>query len=97
MDTLEAKNPKIRGEIFNAGPNEPISVRKILEKIFKLANNQKDLEIIIKLMQDKKTSGEIDFQSMDYEKVNKFFGWKPSVGIDEGMNITLEWFKKYLN
>lgn len=92
-----AKNPKIRGEIFNAGPNKPISVRKILEKIFTLANNQKDLEIIIKLMQDKKTSGEIDFQSMDYKKVNKFFGWKPSVGIDEGMNITLEWFKKYLN
>lgn len=92
-----ASSPDIRGEIFNAGPNDPISVRQILEKIFFLAKNSSDFEKIIKLMKNKKTSGEIDYQSMDYDKVNKFFGWSPSINLDEGMKITLDWFKKYLS
>ena len=92
-----ANNPSIRGEIFNAGPNEPVSVKQILEMIFSLANNKKDLGKIIDLMKDKKPSGEIDYQSMDFEKVNKYFGWSPSVSLEDGMNITLNWFTKYLS
>jgi len=91
-----ANNSDIRGEIFNAGPNQPVSVKQILEIIFSLVKNKKGLEKIIDLMKNKKPSGEIDYQSMDYKKVNKFFSWSPSVNLEDGMKTTIKWFKKYL-
>lgn len=88
-------NPELTGEIFNAGPNDPISVREIIEKIYILANNTNDLEIILKQMKNKKTDGEIDYQCMDYEKIHKIFGWKPETNLDNGIQKTINWYKLY--
>jgi len=92
-----ANNPGLRGEIFNAGPNQPVSVKQILETIFYLLNKKEDLEKIIDLMKNKKPKGEIDYQSMDYEKVYKFFRWSPSLNFEDGIEITIKWYKKYLS
>jgi len=92
-----AGNPSIRGEIFNAGPNNPVSVRYILETIFSLVNNHEDLNNIFETMNDKKTSGEIDYQSMDFKKVNKYFGWSPSINLKKGIQLTIDWYKGYLS
>lgn len=92
-----ASNPSIRGEIFNAGPNDPVSVKEILEMIFLIANNDKDYQNILNQMKDKKPSGEIDYQCMDFEKVNKYFDWSPSINLDKGMKNTFNWFKDYLS
>ena len=48
-------------------------------------------------MKDKKPSGEIDYQCMDFEKVNKYFDWSPSINLDKGMKNTFNWFKDYLS
>lgn len=92
-----AHNPIIRGEIFNAGPNDPVSVKEILEMIFLIANNDEDYQNILNQMKDKKPSGEIDYQCMDFEKVNKYFDWSPSINLDKGMKNTFNWFKDYLS
>lgn len=92
-----ARNNSIKGEIFNAGPNNPVSVKYILETIFSLVNNHKDLNNIFEIMRNKKTLGEIDYQSMDYEKVNKYFGWSPSINLKEGFKLTIDWYKGYLS
>ena len=92
-----ASNPTIRGEIFNAGPNDPVSVKEILEKIFLIANNDEDYQNILNQMKDKKPSGEIDYQCMDFEKVNKYFDWSPSINLDKGMKNTFNLFKDYLS
>ncbi len=92
-----ANKPHIRGQIFNAGPNEPVSVKQILEIIFNQVGNNKDLKKIIKIMKDKKTSGEIDYQCMDFKKVNKYFGWAPTISLEEGLKISLDWYKGYLS
>lgn len=92
-----ANNPSIRGEIFNAGPNDPVSVKEILEMIFLIGNNNEDYQDILKQMKDKKPSGEIDYQCMDFEKVNNYFNWSPSINLDKGMKNTFDWFKDYLS
>ena len=48
-------------------------------------------------MSDKKTSGEIDYQSMDFEKVNKYFKWFPSIDLKKGFQLTIDWYKDYLS
>ena len=90
------KNKTIYGEVFNAGTNSPISMKQVITKIFESFNNTKDLEKIHKLMEGKVTEGEIDTQYMDYEKVNKFFGWSPTHNFEEGLAKTIEWYKSYL-
>ena len=92
-----ANNPSIRGEIFNAGPNDPVSVKEILEMIFLIGNNNEDYQDILNQMKDKKPSGEIDYQCMDFEKVNNYFNWSPSINLDKRNENTFDWFKDYLS
>ena len=86
----------LRGEVFNAGTNKPISVRDLLEKVYALVGNEKDFSELITLMENKKTTGEINCQYMNYNKVNKFFGWFPKVDLNEGLNKTIKWYERYL-
>ena len=91
-----SKNSQVSGEIFNAGPNEPISIRNLLELMFSLANNEKDFIDISRLMADKVTVGEIDYQSMNFVKVKKYFGWSPKINLQTGLKSTLDWYAGYL-
>ena len=88
-------NKNIIGEIYNAGSNSPISVKALVKKIFLKLNKEKDLDPIIEAMKGRTTSGEIDTQFMDFEKVNERFGWKPRVSLGEGLDKTIEWFDAY--
>lgn len=87
---------RLAGEIFNAGTNTAHSVRQILEAIFLKLGKTGDLEEIIKLMENKKTTGEIEVQFMDFEKVNRFTGWKPEHSLEQGLNKSIDWYVKYL-
>ena len=92
-----SRNPiKYSGEIYNAGTNKPLSVRKVIEKIYENIGNYKDLENVIKLMSKKKTIGEINCQYMDFQKVNQFFGWEPKHSFELGLDKTIKWYEKYL-
>ena len=62
------KPEKMRGEVFNAGTNKGYNVREILELIFKLCDNKKEFNRILKKMKNKKTTGEINLQIMDHKK-----------------------------
>ena len=88
------ENPeKISGEVFNAGTNNPTSVRDLLEIVYRLAGTQDDYKDILSLMDEKIAVGEIQCQYMDYEKVNKYFNWSPSISLEDGLIKSIEWYK----
>ena len=89
-------NHSIYGEVFNAGTNNPISMKEVISKIFKALKNDKALDKILSLMKGRVTEGEIDTQYMDFEKVNKYFGWSPTHNFDSGLKKTIKWFEEYL-
>ena len=31
-----------------------------------------------------------------HEKVKKYFGWEPKTSFNKGLDITIDWYKKYL-
>ena len=39
--------------------------------------------------------GEQVTSSLNFDKAQTILGWKPTVGIDEGIKKTIEWYKKY--
>lgn len=91
-----AKAPeKYRGEVFNAGTNTAHSVKEVIETIYTLCSNKADLDEVLELMKGKKTTGEIDCQFMDFEKVNQFFDWSPRHTFSQGLSKTIEWYKSY--
>lgn len=92
----ETNDNSLHGEIFNAGTNSPISMKEVISKIYTVLDQKDELEVIINAMEGKITQGEIDVQYMDYQKVNKYFGWSPSNDFDSGLLKTISWFKRYL-
>lgn len=88
---------ELRGEIFNAGTDSPISMKEVIVKVFDLIGNQTEKERILRDMAGKKTTGEINYQHMAFDKVYSYFQWSPVNEMDEGLKKTIEWFKMYFN
>ena len=61
-----------------------------------MIGNDPDYMIIKEKMLGNETEGEIDYQYMDFEKVNNYFGWEPEHNLKEGLEKTINWFKSYL-
>lgn len=91
------KKPKLRGEIFNAGMNKPITVKEVIKKFYLIQDKKKELIRIFQSMKSKKSKGEIPYQYMDYKKLKKYFGWKPKYKFEETMGTIFEWYKKYFH
>ena len=47
-------------------------------------------------MKKNKTKGELNIQFMDYEKLNKYLGWKPRYKFSKTLPGLIKWYKKYL-
>ena len=76
---------------------EPISVRNLLEKVYKLVGNENDFEDVLNLMKENKTIGEIQCQYMNYDKVNEYFNWRPTHSLQDGLIKSIKWYKKWNN
>jgi len=88
----------LRGEIFNAGSNNPINIKSLIMKIFELVMSKKSYHYFRKNVTFPKSEplGEILFQQMDFQKVRKNFGWKPATHIDKGLELSIDWYRKFL-
>jgi len=93
---LSANPAHFRGKAYNAGTNEPRTVREVIELIFTKCKDQKALDVIVRQMQSARTTGEITVQYMDYDVVHRDFGWTPTTGFDAGIDHTIAWFKRFL-
>ncbi len=89
-------NKKLSGNIFNAGNNEIFKIEDVIRKIYMKNKNKKDLMKILLKLPTKKTEGEIKNQLMNYDKLFKFFKWKPKTTFDKGLDKTINWYKKFL-
>ena len=86
----------LRGRVYNAGTNQPRAVRDVLETVYRLSGRQQDFKAVLEMMKGRETVGEIECQYMDFELVNRDFGWSPQHSFDDGVTRTIEWFKGYL-
>lgn len=89
------KNPKLRGEIFNAGNNKPKTIKSIIKEFYYYKNDKEKLKKILYAMKNKKTIGEIKYQYMDYSKLYKYFKWKPIYKFKNTIPILFKWYSNY--
>ncbi len=80
-----------RGEAFNAGGERPHAVREVVDLIAEVAGTGVEPEYLGGGTPD----GEIDRQYVDSAKLREATGWRPRVGLAEGLSLTLEWYRAH--
>jgi CDP-glucose 4,6-dehydratase len=83
--------PGVRGEAFNFGMSNPISVLDMIKSIIKLSACP-DLEPII--------LNEVKHETLDQylssEKADRVLNWRPQFTLEEGLAETMAWYCDYL-
>ena len=89
---LAAASDKADGEIFNLGSGIPVSVKEIAEMIVKIAGTGR-----VKCIPYPKEIKAIEIGDYyaDFSKITKALFWKPKVSLEEGLNRTIEYYRKY--
>lgn len=89
-----ARDERVCGNAFNFGTDHPISAIELVRKILE-ATGATDLAPDIRGTGS--LAGEIDRQYLDSALAKKTFGWRPAVGLDEGLDRTVAWYRRLLD
>lgn len=74
------------------GMDEDISNLDVVKLIIKLMGKSEDM---IEMVKDRK--GHDRRYAIDWSKINKELGWEPSVVLEEGLERTIEWYRRNEN
>ena len=81
----------VRGEAFNAGGGKPLRVGDVVAMIAELAGTGVEPDI----RGTGNPEGEIDRQYVDPAKLRELCGWEPAVGLDRGLERTIDWYREH--
>jgi len=82
---------KCRGQAFNLGTGQPVTVVELVKQIIKSTNSR----VAPKILGEAK--GEIKHQYLDSTLAKKILGWSASTPLRKGLSHTYSWYKKYLS
>jgi CDP-glucose 4,6-dehydratase len=83
--------PEAGGEAFNAGGDAPHGVGEVVARLCSIAGS----DVAPDIRGAGTPSGEIDRQWVDSTKLRERTGWRPQVGLEEGLRRTVEWYRTY--
>jgi dTDP-glucose 4,6-dehydratase len=78
-----------KGEIYNFGGATELTNRELVDKIINAAGGKPEQ---IKMVEDRK--GHDRTYGVNFSKAETCLCWRPQVDFDEGLNKTIEWYKK---
>lgn len=84
--------PDVSGEAFNFGTEQPVSVLEVVQRIVAVSEIAGVEPRVLGT-----ATNEIDAQSLASGKAFERLGWKPSVGLDEGLRRSIEWYRSHLD
>jgi UDP-glucose 4-epimerase len=82
---------KASGEVFNVGSGAPCKIADVIDIITNHIGG--DLQVIRGAIPCRKGEGDECYSSN--QKIREFTGWTPTVSLEEGLRITVAWYKKY--
>jgi UDP-glucose 4-epimerase len=89
---LAAAADEANGQIYNLGSDETINLRDLAEKLIALHGSGACR--LIPFPPDRKAIDIGDYYS-DYSLIRSRLGWIPRVGLDEGLQCTLEYYRMH--
>lgn len=76
------------GEVYNIGGGEPVPNLEIVRRLLRRVGKSEEL---IEFVIDR--PGHDRRYALDTSKIARELGWSPSVGLDEGLRRTIEWYR----
>ncbi|MDI6784088.1 MAG: GDP-mannose 4,6-dehydratase [bacterium] len=86
--------PQAIGEVFNIGSNEEISIRKLAEKVKKIAKSSSSINFIPYDQAYEKGFEDMRRRVPDISKIRKLVGFKPKVKLDELIKKVIEYYEQ---
>lgn len=80
------------GQIFNLGCNEHINLKDLANLLIKI--NKAGSYSIVPFPPERKQIDIGDYYG-DYRKIRSMLGWEPKTSLEDGLAISLEYYKKY--
>ncbi len=80
---------QVRGEVFNVGTGVSIEVREIAEMVVERMGRPRSL---IQSVEDR--PGQVFRHTAGIAKVKRVLGWEPRIKFQEGLEMTIEWYRK---
>ncbi len=84
---LHAPADKVTGEVFNVGTGQHRTIISIAEEIITRMNGDKSI-----LTFADERPGQVSRHTADISKIGKLLGWKPKIGWQEGLEMTIKWY-----
>jgi len=87
MIAEQLQKKKLQGQAFNFSDENPITVLKLVNKMYKIAGKKPNYKI------QNKAKYEIKYQYLDSQKARKTLGWKVNYSLEDGLKQSIEWYR----
>src|SRR3990167_6006944 len=87
---LANKIEKVRGEAFNFGSRESLSVVELIKSIERILKKKINYKIL------NTAKNEIPYQSLNYLKIKRKLDWQPKYNLVKSIEKIYKWYKKIL-
>jgi len=81
---------EVKGQAFNFGTGQPISVLKLFSTIARLCGRLKSRPRVLGT-----ATNEIDRQFLDIRKAQRVLGWTPEFSLENGLRLTIAWYRRH--
>ena len=85
-----AENPILYGQAFNFSNENQITVLELVERILTLMGSGLEPDI------RNEATNEIRHQYLSAAKARRILNWKPLFTLEEGLRLTIDWYKAFL-
>jgi CDP-glucose 4,6-dehydratase len=84
-----AEDPKLRGRAYNFSTEERFTVLELVRRI----TERMGIDIAPTVLSEARS--EIVEQSLDATRARKELGWEPLLGLDQGLDRTIAWYRDF--
>lgn len=89
---MELDREEIWGHAFNFGPESPISVSALVNKMIEISGKT---HLTPKILGEGKPEGEIYHQYLSNRKAMEMLGWRLSYTLEDGLKETIKWYEEF--
>lgn len=84
------------GEVINVGTGKGHTIGDILDSVLRIVGKE-DLKIIEDVQRVRPVKSEVMELICDNSKAKKLVGWEPQYTLEEGLRLTVDWFREHKN
>ena len=85
------KSNQSKGQTFNIGTGIQTSIRDLAQKIITASDSKSEIDFI------KGRPADLERLEADISKTSEILEWSPKFSIEDGLKITIEWYKNLIN